>query len=327
MDLAQLLALGMQVVARVAYLLTHRPRIAWPGAACEGTPEQEAAGDPGDAAERRQRRAAAAPGGSVAPPPQLPDLPDVADALGGACCDPCLLARLSSTQRQWHGLISNPGFAARRASELSAQGMQWVSGCTSLEEIALCLAVAKLCACPSKNHVYFPYGGGTQILLVTMPLLQGAALLAGRHEGLKLHVDAHAGVAAPSGVATSCSQVRAKVVMQQLVALGVSPGRLSGAGWGKRISAQWLDPEDEAVARAEVFFRFHGKEYPQRSSHYSAVPSPQRPGLGLLEPEDSSSDEDDTSDDAGQGAAALLRHIGFPRHSFARRSGPTLRES
>lgn len=239
--------------------------------------------------------------GAVSPevavgPPRFLELPDTVNALGAACCDPASLACLGLASSHLNGLILAPssGFAARRAAELAARGLLWAKGCPSLEHLAVGLAVASVCGSVTKNHLYFPYGGGTKVRPLTRSLLDGAAALARRHPRLCLHVDAHTGSRAPLGIATRCSGRRAHAVTLELAALGVETDRVSSRSWGRKVSSVWPDAEDHTAARAEIYFRLGGLEVPQRPAYYSLA-TVSRGGAGgghagLVE--DESSDED-----------------------------------
>eukprot|EP00931_Biecheleriopsis_adriatica_P088916 TRINITY_DN6313_c0_g1_i4.p1 TRINITY_DN6313_c0_g1~~TRINITY_DN6313_c0_g1_i4.p1 ORF type:complete len:403 (+),score=66.53 TRINITY_DN6313_c0_g1_i4:75-1283(+) len=206
------------------------------------------------------------------------DLPDVVDGIGNACCDPCLLSCLGMATKHLWSLISSPGFATRRASELSAQGLEEASGCRSLEHLAIALKVAKMCGTRTKNHVYFPYGAGLEVQPRTRHLLTNAAKLCRRHPCIKLHVDAHAGAGAPSGaIAMDISKRRADAVIQELLTRGLQGSRLGRTGWGKKVTTRWSEPEDDTAARAELYVRVLDLEFPRRPDYYSLVPEGRRP--------------------------------------------------
>lgn len=234
------------------------------------------------------------------------DLHDVIDALGGASCDPVVLACLGLTCRQLQSFIASPGFAVRRAEDLRAAGAEWAEGCTSLAQLDVGLSVARFCERRSKNHLYFPYGGGTEVKPVTRPLLDLAVGLGRRHAGLRLHVDAHTGAGAPPGIAVGCAQRRAQAVMQDLCRRGVDSDRLSGTPWGKKVAMVWSEPEDDTAARAELFFRFGSKEFPRREAYYDLVPENKRPQPGRIDqPEAEEDDEEDP-------ARVFLTRLMFP---------------
>eukprot|EP00930_Biecheleria_cincta_P056945 TRINITY_DN42966_c0_g1_i1.p1 TRINITY_DN42966_c0_g1~~TRINITY_DN42966_c0_g1_i1.p1 ORF type:complete len:399 (-),score=59.60 TRINITY_DN42966_c0_g1_i1:185-1381(-) len=223
------------------------------------------------------------------------DLPDVMDGIGTACCDPWLLSRLGMAAKHLWSTVASPGFAVRRAQELSAQGMEEAVACKSLEHLAIALDVAKMCGKRTKNHVYFPYGGGVDVQPRTRHLLTSAAKLTRHHPRVRLHVDAHAGVGAPSGgIALDISKRRAEAVIQELVTRGLHESRLSRTGWGKKVSSRWSEPEDDTAARAELYIHVDGMEFPKRPDYYALVPAERRPvpaGEGEGAPEASSDEE------------------------------------
>ncbi|CAK0851451.1 unnamed protein product, partial [Prorocentrum cordatum] len=202
------------------------------------------------------------------------DLPDAVEAVGAACCEPRLLGRLGAASRQLRASVGCPGFARRRAEEMRGRGAAWAAGAQSLELLALALEVQKLCVSPTKNHVYFPYGGGTDLMDVTMHVLDGAAAVCRRYPRLRLHVDAHTGTGAPAIIARTCSLRRAKAVVHALASRGVGGERLSSTAWGKRLAAVWPEPDDDTAARAEVYFCMDGREFPPRPGYYGLVPDP-----------------------------------------------------
>eukprot|EP00448_Togula_jolla_P013391 CAMPEP_0170584646 /NCGR_PEP_ID=MMETSP0224-20130122/8794_1 /TAXON_ID=285029 /ORGANISM="Togula jolla, Strain CCCM 725" /LENGTH=247 /DNA_ID=CAMNT_0010908083 /DNA_START=110 /DNA_END=853 /DNA_ORIENTATION=+ len=155
------------------------------------------------------------------------------------------------------------------------------------------MAVTQLCARSSLNHLYFAYGGGLDVRPVTRPLLAGAANLAQRYPRMRFHVDAHTGAGAPSGIATATAQRRAQRIMRDLVDRGVEKERLSSLAWGRRASSVWSEPEDDTAARAELFFRLDGNEFPDRPGYYDLVPPEKRPQAGESLQESESSDEND----------------------------------
>jgi len=220
------------------------------------------------------------------------ELPETAQGLWTVSYDPCLLAKLSLTQRRLHALISSARFAACVVEELSSQGVPWARSCTDLKEVSLGMAVSRICARDSKNHLYFPYGGGTQVLPATMPLLDDAAQLAQRYPLIHFSINSHVGAAAPAGIATAVSQRRGRAVMQELVERGVAEDRISVTAWGRRVSMMWSEPEIERAARAELFFSLGDVQFPLRAAYYDSVPSDQRPPVGLEEASSSSSDDE-----------------------------------
>mmetsp|Transcript_18192 Transcript_18192/g.31948 ORF Transcript_18192/g.31948 Transcript_18192/m.31948 type:complete len:385 (+) Transcript_18192:48-1202(+) len=250
------------------------------------------------------------------PPVQFLDLPDVIDALGAACCDAVLLARLGLANSALYQVTFEEGFALRRALDLVKAGHKSTAGCKSLEEIALGQACHELCAGPTRNHLYFPYGGGLEVRSITRHLLKGAALLAARHPQLCIHIDAHTGAGAPAGIATSTAKRRAQQVLNDLVALGVQREQISTTAWGKRVSSLWSEPEDDTAARAEVFLKLGNKEFPKRSDYYQLVPEARRPTAARpME----SSDEEEMPQLRRTRMLAMLRILGFPQDVLIRR--------
>jgi len=237
-------------------------------------------------------------------------LPDVIDAIGAASCDPVLLARLGMAQQSLNQQIFAEAFSLRRSLELTKQGVAWADQCRTLEELAIGFEVEKLCSSGTQNHLYFPYGGGLEVRAITRPLLRGAAKVAQRHEGLKLHIDAHTGAGAPSGIATATARRRAEQVIQDLEEIGVSSDRCSMTPWGKRVSSLWSEPEDDTAARAELFFQFRSKEFPRRADYYQLVPQEKQPEPGQRS--DSSDDEGvDLQQLRRQRMVAMLRVLGI----------------
>ncbi|CAE7903804.1 Alkbh6 [Symbiodinium sp. KB8] len=234
------------------------------------------------------------------------NLPDVTETLGAACCDPPLLARLGMADVTLHRLIFSRSFAERRAQDFCENGMIWASGCTSLEQLQIGLSVSEVCAADSQNHLYFEYGGGVNLLEETKQLVHAAALFAQKHPRLRLHVDAHAGVGAPRGIATSTSRRRAECVQTELVALGVDQERVSTTSWGRRVASVWSEPEGNAAARAELYFRLGEKEFPVRPDHYQDVPEGNKG-----DSPDSDSDGDHPNI-RRQRMLAMLRALGYP---------------
>eukprot|EP00441_Pelagodinium_beii_P032673 CAMPEP_0197627116 /NCGR_PEP_ID=MMETSP1338-20131121/5812_1 /TAXON_ID=43686 ORGANISM="Pelagodinium beii, Strain RCC1491" /NCGR_SAMPLE_ID=MMETSP1338 /ASSEMBLY_ACC=CAM_ASM_000754 /LENGTH=327 /DNA_ID=CAMNT_0043197741 /DNA_START=48 /DNA_END=1032 /DNA_ORIENTATION=+ len=227
------------------------------------------------AAERRPRLESERDAGSFASPQVL--LPDVVDALGAASCDPVLLVRLGMAQKSLHQQIFAETFSIHRSSELKNRGVEWADQCRTLEQLAIGFEVEKLCGSETRNHLYFPYGGGLEVRAITRPLLRGAARVAQRHPTLKLHIDAHTGNGAPSGIATATARRRAEQVIQDLEEIGVEEERCSMTPWGKRVSSLWSEPEDDTAARAELFFRIDSKEFPKRADYYQLVPQEKQP--------------------------------------------------
>ncbi|CAE8609873.1 unnamed protein product [Polarella glacialis] len=227
-------------------------------------------------------------------------IPYFADILGAACCEPYLLTRLSMTRRSLHNDISSADFAGRRTKELMKCGISGIQGCMTLEQIAVGMAVAKMCESPSKNRLYFPYGGGTDVVRSTRPLLAGAAALAERHPQLRIHADGHAGAGAPTSIAKMCSLSRCKVVKRELMARGLCSERLTSTGWGKKVAMVDPETEDHLWARAELFFRLGAKEFPCRQDYYDAVPESLRPRAE--EPEEGEQQEASSPDEEPQGA-------------------------
>lgn len=195
-------------------------------------------------------------------------LPDVADAMGAACCNPALLARLGIADLNLRQLIFSRRFAERRAQDFCDHGIPWAKGCVNLEQLAVGLKVMDVCASDSSNHLYFEYGGGLSLLEETKKLIHAAALFAQQHPRLKFHVDAHAGAGAPRGIATSTARRRALSVVDELVGLGVAREHVSTTAWGRRISSVWLEPESSTAARAELYFSLDGQEFPTRPDYY-----------------------------------------------------------
>lgn len=211
------------------------------------------------------------------------DLPDVVDSLGGASCDPTLLARLGQACTQLQQIVFSTGFIRRRVDELVSQGAEWASGCDTMEQLAVSMAVDEICSRRSRNHIYFPYGGGVQVMPETVHLIDGAAQLACRHLDLTIHVDAHTGAAAPAGVAHSCSSQRAQVILGELHARHVQKDRLSASAWGKLVSSVWDVPETSEAARADMFFRLGEFERPCREKYYSLVSPTRKPEVQAFE--------------------------------------------
>ena len=215
-------------------------------------------------------------------------------------------SRLGMADVTLHRLIFSRSFAERRAQDFCENGMIWASGCTSLEQLQIGLSVSEVCAADSQNHLYFEYGGGVNLLEETKQLVHAAALFAQKHPRLRLHVDAHAGVGAPRGIATSTSRRRAECVQTELVALGVDQERVSTTSWGRRVASVWSEPEGNAAARAELYFRLGEKEFPVRPDHYQDVPEGNKG-----DSPDSDSDGDHPNI-RRQRMLAMLRALGYP---------------
>ena len=209
-----------------------------------------------------------------------------------------------------HRLIFSRSFAERRAQDFCENGLSWASGCTSLEQLQVGISVSEVCASESQNHLYFEYGGGVNILPATKQLIHAAALFAQKHPRLRLHVDAHAGVGAPRGIATGTSRRRAQCVVQELVELGVRAESVSSTAWGRRVAMVWDEPESSASARAELYFRLDGKEFPDRPDHYQEVPERNRP---TSDGQADSSDSDVADPNIRRHRMlAMLRALGYP---------------
>jgi hypothetical protein len=221
----------------------------------------------------------------------------VTRSLAIACCDPKVLVQLSLTQSDMHSMISQSGLAPEIASELHRQGASWAKDCTSFEELSLGIDIERMCSQYTKNHLYFQYGGGTDVRPVSKPLLDSAALLGRRHRHLQFQVEAHVGQTAPAGVATMTAQARAMSVMLELGNRGISEDRVNMRAWGRKVSTAWEEQEeDETAARAELFFCFGGAEFPVREAYYDLVPDDKRPPIGNIEePSDDEEDDDEES--------------------------------
>ncbi|CAE7318173.1 unnamed protein product [Symbiodinium natans] len=202
--------------------------------------------------------------------------PQGIECLGAACADPEILARLSLCSRSQHRTVHDAEFLQRRAAELGKR----VASPARLEQLAFSVAVEPLCGLDT-NHIYFSYGGGSQLQGSELPFLAKAAALARRFSRVNVHIDAHAGVRAPGRlVAKRTSQARAKAILKELVAQGLPENRISFTAWGRLVSAAW--PENERVARAEVYFKLDDMVYPERPEYYNV-----RSQLGLASPADS----------------------------------------
>mmetsp|Transcript_30745 Transcript_30745/g.57597 ORF Transcript_30745/g.57597 Transcript_30745/m.57597 type:complete len:324 (+) Transcript_30745:53-1024(+) len=237
-------------------------------------------------------------------------LPDVTETLGAACCNPALLARLGMADSTLNRLIFSRSFAERRAQDFCENGMDWAKGCTSLEQLLVGLKVSEVCSSGSVNHLYFEYGGGVSLLAETKQLVHAASIFVQQHSRLRLHVDAHAGVGAPRGIATSTSRRRAQCVVQELVELGVRPEIVSTTAWGRKVASVWNEPEGNSAARAELYFCLDGKEFPPRPEHYEEVPEAKRPNQDATA--DSSDSDDDHPNVRRHRMLAMLSALGYP---------------
>jgi hypothetical protein len=216
----------------------------------------------------------------------------ITQSLAIACCDPKVLVQLSLTQSDLHSMISQSGLAAEIARELHRHGASWAKGCKSLEELSMGIDVEGICSQNTKNHLYFQYGGGTNVRPLSKPLLDSAALLGRRYRQLQFQVDAHVGQTAPAGAATMTAQARATAIMVELGNRGLVQDRVSMRAWGRKVSSAWQEEEeDETAARAELFFRLGGVEFPLRDAYYDLVPEDKKPPIGTIE--EPSDDEDD----------------------------------
>lgn len=189
--------------------------------------------------------------------------PQGVECLGAACRDPEILGRLSLCSWTQLQTLQSADFLARRAADVGIQ----LEAPVRLEQLAFAVAVAPLCN-PFENHIYFSYGGGSKLQGPALPFLAKAAALARRFPRVMVHIDAHAGVRAPGRlVAKRTSQARAKAVMNELLAQGLPEKQISFTAWGRLVSTAW--PEDERVARAEVYFQLDGVIHPQRPEYYN----------------------------------------------------------
>eukprot|EP00747_Dinoflagellata_sp_TGD_P223242 gnl/TRDRNA2_/TRDRNA2_94850_c0_seq1.p1 gnl/TRDRNA2_/TRDRNA2_94850_c0~~gnl/TRDRNA2_/TRDRNA2_94850_c0_seq1.p1 ORF type:complete len:329 (-),score=27.62 gnl/TRDRNA2_/TRDRNA2_94850_c0_seq1:322-1308(-) len=202
----------------------------------------------------------------------MEDLP-FGDILGTGHADPMSLANLGLVDRRMKDVILSTEFALNLARELSRNGAKWADGCRGLEQLAVGIAVSRLCASDSKNHIYFSYGGGTCIPRSADALLDGAAALAQRHRLLNFHADGHMAADGPAGSASRCSCGRAQAVLDRLTETGVAEERLSMRGWGRQVSLIWSEPE-ETEPRAELFFIMGNKEFPVREDYYNECDPP-----------------------------------------------------
>ncbi|CAK9016379.1 unnamed protein product [Durusdinium trenchii] len=186
----------------------------------------------------------------------------------GSACDPITLALLASCCTSLHQVICKPDLVKRRAEDWSLNGH-----CCLLEHLAFNLAMSELCDKPDSNHVRFGYGGGKTPLASAVPFIHTAAAIAKRFPRAKVHVDAHAGVYAPSHrIADKCSQARAQSVRQHLLAQGVGAGQITSTAWGKNVSAHWGE-QDDRVARAEVYLCLDEIHVPEKPEYYRNSPS------------------------------------------------------
>ena len=189
-------------------------------------------------------------------------------------CEPVALQRLACCSKMLHETIGREDLVKKRAEDW-ALNMQ----CSQLEHLAFNLAVRELCALPNSHHVLFGYGGGKTPLASAVPFLRTAADIAKRFPRAKVHVDAHAGVYAPSHrIADKCSQARAQSIRQHLLAQGVSATQISSTAWGKYVSAFWAE-QDDRVARAEVYLCLDAVHIPDKPDYYHTSSS-----LGHEEP-------------------------------------------
>ncbi|CAK0896485.1 unnamed protein product [Prorocentrum cordatum] len=275
MQLEHLQGIGLELVAAPACTIGFRRE------PCSGADAVRAVSEAGEGSDAVRAVSGGQDNEHDAPPPAFLDLPDVVETIGETSCEPELLARLGMTSRQMWAHVGGLDFALRRAEELRRHGASWAEGCAKLELLALGLQVQRSCSGPTKNHVYFPYGGGTDLMEPTIHLINEAAAVGKRFPRVRLHVDAHTGRAAPGGIARACSVHRARVVKRALRLRGVAERRLSSSAWGKQVAQHWSEPDGETAARAEVFFCMDGCEFPPRSAHYSLVANQPSPELGL----------------------------------------------
>ena len=230
-----------------------------------------------------------------------------------------MLPRLGQADSQLERIIFSKRFAERRAQDFCGHDMTWADGCATLEHLALGLKVSEVCASDSMNHLYFQYGGGLNILEETKKLIHAAALFMQYHPRLKLQVDAHAGVGAPHGIATSTSRRRANAVAEELTELGVPKEHITTRAWGRRVSAVWSEPESNAAARAELYFSLDGKEFPERPEYYRVA----------KDQAGNKSDFSDSDDDRPffhrqDRMLAMLRALGYPVHGAFQGSNGTV---
>jgi hypothetical protein len=139
-----------------------------------------------------------------------------------------------------------------------------------LESIAIALSIEKLVGGRSKNYLVFQMGGGTTVLSESRPFLNGAIALARKHSQLQLHVDSHVAIGAPTYAVLSCSLDRCCSAIHACLEKGIDKKRLSFRPWGKKVTLVWSEPQ-HLGARAELFFRFDGKECPERPPYYDLV--------------------------------------------------------
>eukprot|EP00439_Symbiodinium_sp_Y106_P027794 s3917_g3.t1 len=119
--------------------------------------------------------------------------PQGVECLGAACADPEILGRLSLCSRTQLQTVQAADFLARRTVDV---GIQLEAPPVRLEQLAFAVAAAPLCN-TFENHLYFSYGGGSQLQGPALPFLARAAALARRFPRVVVHIDAHAGVRAP----------------------------------------------------------------------------------------------------------------------------------
>lgn len=254
------------------------------------------------------------------------ELPDILDAVGLACCDAPVLARLACSSRSLATALLAARFAQRRAEDLVKHGLPWATNCRTLEELAVGFSATTLCSSPTKNQLYFPYGGGLELRPLSRPFLVSVAALARRHTALRIQIDGHTGASAPSGIATKVSAKRARFVARELIDLGISEDRISVAAWGRRVSSLWSEADDERAARAELFFLFEEREFPARASYYDLVPEAKRPAVRKPRqveqlPHSESSDEEMSPRQRARQMIDILRLLGFPLNDSVRPGG------
>jgi len=182
-------------------------------------------------------------------------------------CDPEALACLAACSKMLHGNICCTELVRRRAEDWQIVGEQ-SERCHHLEHLAFSLAMRELCDQPNSHHVLFGYGGGKTPLASAVPFLHSAASIAKRFPRAKVHVDAHAGVYAPSHrIADKCSLGRAQSIRQHLLAQGVAAAQISTTAWGKYVSSSWTE-QDDRVARAEVYICLDAINLPDKPDYY-----------------------------------------------------------
>lgn len=187
-------------------------------------------------------------------------------------CDPEALACLAACSKMLYGNICCIELVRRRVEDWQITGEQ-SEQCHQLEHLAFSLAMRELCDQPNSHHVLFGYGGGKTPLASAVPFLHSAASIAKRFPRAKVHVDAHAGVYAPSHrVADKCSLGRAQSIRQHLLAQGVAAAQISTTAWGKYVSSSWTE-QDDRVARAEVYICLDAIHLPDKPDYYRNSPS------------------------------------------------------